>query len=53
MAADFYVTADNGSQDSISGVCKGIESEGKTTETGSTGPNAEELRNSGTVKPPT
>ena len=51
--ADFYVTADGGSFSEIEPVAKAIEGEGFTVETGAKGPNAEELRNSGTVKPPT
>lgn len=51
--ADFYVTADGGSESEVEPVAKAIEAEGFTVETGSTGPNAEALRNNGTVKPPT
>ena len=51
--ADFYVTADGGSEGEVSPVAKAIEAEGFTVETGVTGPDAEALRNNGTVKPPT
>ena len=51
--ADFYVTADGGSESEVQPVAKAIEAEGFTVETGVTGPNAEALRNNGTVKPPT
>ena len=54
MAADFYVTADNGtSLSAVDPVAKAIEAEGFTVETGETGPGAEHLRNDGIVKPPT
>ena len=53
MAADFYVTADGGSESEVAPVAKAIQAEGFTVETGVTGPNAEALRNQGTVKPPT
>lgn len=51
--ADFYVTADGGSESEVTPVAKAIEAEGFSVETGVTGPNAEALRNNGTVKPPT
>lgn len=50
---DFHVTSDNGSGDSIEPVAKAIEAEGFTVETSPSSPNAEALRNDGTVKPPT
>lgn len=51
--ADFYVTADGGSESEVKPVANAIKAEGFTVETGVTGPNAEALRNNGTVKPPT
>lgn len=51
--ADFYVTADGGSFSEVEKVAKAIEQAGCTVETGEKGPNAESLRNNGTVKPPT
>ena len=51
--ADFYVTADGGSFSEIDPVAKAIKAEGFSVETGSRGPDAEALRNNGTVKPPT
>lgn len=50
---DFYVTADGGSESEVQPVAKAIEAQGYSVQTGSTGPNAEALRNNGTVKPPT
>lgn len=51
--ADFYVTADGGSYSEIEPVARAIKAEGFSVETGSRGPDAEALRNNGTVKPPT
>ena len=50
---DFYVTADGGSESEVKKVANAIKAEGFSVQTGSTGPNAEALRNNGTVKPPT
>ena len=50
---DFYVTADGGSFSEVDPVARAIESAGYSVQTGSKGPNAEALRNNGTVKPPT
>lgn len=50
---DFYVTADGGSESEVTPVANAIKAAGYSVQTGSTGPNAEALRNNGTVKPPT